>query len=200
MRENKLWTVDLQSREPSGLWVEGEKEKKAVLCLSVIWSPKRSAVVTHATSMCTCARHSCSISKHVCRTRCVLCQKVLSLGDLFGPLGGHWCYLTWWGILSYLMLFCSVCQALHLKCFHLKDGRWFAQSRLLIRHWLLCLHVDSPFGVWLVLPSAITTKVTSKWVAGAFPQLHVLSTEELWGGWEKAIWLCFLWHVLSRET
>lgn len=36
--------------------MEREKEKKAVVCLAVILSPKRSADVTHATSMCTCAK------------------------------------------------------------------------------------------------------------------------------------------------
>lgn len=57
--------------------MEGRKE--AVVCTSVVESPRRSAVVTHATSMCACARHSCSILKNVGRKMCVWCQKFLSL-------------------------------------------------------------------------------------------------------------------------
>ena len=101
--ENKLWTVGLQSRELSGSWVEGEKE--AVVCTSVVWSPRRSAVVTRATSMCTSARHSCSILKNVGRKMCVLCQKFRLLEDLFRLLGSHWCYLTLFSIPEWLDAF-----------------------------------------------------------------------------------------------
>lgn len=91
MRESKLWTVDLKSREFSGPWVEGEEEKKAVVCLSVIWSPKRSAVVTHATSTCTCAKHSYSVLKNVGRVMCVLYQKFLSPAEFV--------WATWWSLM-----------------------------------------------------------------------------------------------------
>lgn len=144
MRENKLWTADLQSREFSDLLVEGEKEKKAVVCLSFIWSPKRSADVLMKPP-CAPARDVPVSVQRMLMGRCVCCVRSFCLlADFFGPLGGRWCYLTWCGILSYLMHLCSACQALYLKCVHLKDGRWFAQSRSLY-------NTDFSVCMWAVL-------------------------------------------------
>lgn len=198
MRDSKLWTVSPEDFQAFG-W-RGRRRRK-LLCAFLLFEVVRELQMLLMQPPCAPVQEAPVPFQRMLVGRCVCCVRSFCLlGNLFGPLDGHWCYLTWCGILSYLMLLCSVCQALYLKCVHFKDGRLFAQSSLLIWLWLLCLDVGSPFGVWLVLPSAIATKVTSKWVSGDFAQPHVLSTEKLWGGWEKVVWLCILWHVLSLET